>query len=245
MKVTIFTSNNLRHNFLINSISEVVDDVNVVQECNTIFPGKVKGFYPKNKLIQNYFKNVNNAQIKIFGKQFVNFKSKKNKLLTLKYGDLSFCKIDFLKDFLKSDLYLVFGASYIKGPLIKFLVKKKAINIHMGISPYYRGSNCNFWAMYDNNPELVGATIHYLTSGLDDGKIIYHAVSEQVSNPYNYTMSTVKSAIVSLSNKIKDKSLFKLKPLKQDKSKEKRYSTQKRFYRERCKKLFKKEKRCF
>ena len=112
----------------------------------------------------------------------------------------------------------------------------------MGISPYYRGSNCNFWAMYDNNPELVGATIHYLTSGLDDGKIIYHAVSEQ-GNPYNYTMSTVKSAIVSLSNKIKDKSLFKLKPLKQDKLKQKRYSTQKDFTAN-VVKIFKK-KNCF
>ena len=30
----------------------------------------------------------------------------------------------------------------------------------MGVSPYYRGCDCNFWALYDNNPHLVGATIH-------------------------------------------------------------------------------------
>ena len=51
--------------------------------------------------------------------------------------------------------------------LINFLIKKKTINIHMGISPYYRGSDCNFWAMYDNNLHLVGGTVHLISKGLD------------------------------------------------------------------------------
>ena len=72
---------------------------------------------------------------------------------------------------LSSDIYIVFGASFIKGWLVDFLIKNKAINIHMGLSPYYRGSSCNFWAMYDNNPNYVGATIHYLSKGLDSGEI--------------------------------------------------------------------------
>ena len=70
-------------------------------------------------------------------------------------------------------------AVYIKGPLVNFLIKKKAINIHMGISPYYRGADCNFWAMYDGNSHLVGATIHMLSKGLDSGSILYHAMSKK------------------------------------------------------------------
>ena len=84
-----------------------------------------------------------------------------------------------MKDLLKSDLYIFFGSSYIKGPLVNFLIKKKAINIHMGISPYYRGADCNFWAMYDGNSHLVGATIHMLSKGLDSGAILYHAMSKK------------------------------------------------------------------
>ena len=216
MKITIFTSNNLRHNYLINSISQIAKQVNVIQECNTIFPGEIKSFYSQSSTMQKYFKNVINSQKKIFGTQVLNFKSKEVKLLSLKYGDLNHCSLNFLKDFLKSDIYLVFGSSYIKGSLVKFLIKNKAINIHMGISPYYRGSNCNFWALYDHRPDLVGATIHYLTDGLDDGKILYHAISEQVSDPYLYSMSTVKSAIYSLTKKIKEKSLFNLRSCKQN-----------------------------
>ena len=43
----------------------------------------------------------------------------------------------------------------------------------MGVSPYYRGADCNFWALYDSNYHLVGSTIHYLSKGIDSGDIIY------------------------------------------------------------------------
>ena len=87
----------------------------------------------------------------------------------------------------------------------------------MGISPYYRGTDCNFWAMYDNNPHLVGSTIHLLTKGLDSGPILYHALSKlKTSNPFEYTMSTVKSAFHSLKKKLMDKSIFTYTPLIQD-----------------------------
>ena len=81
----------------------------------------------------------------------------------------------------------------------------------MGVSPYYRGTDCNFWALYDNNPHLVGATIHMLSKGLDSGPILYHAMSNLKSNPFEYTMSTVKSAFRSIAEQIKDKSIFKRK----------------------------------
>ena len=61
-------------------------------------------------------------------------------------------------------------------------IKNKTLNIHMGISPYYRGTDCNFWALYDNNPHLVGATIHLLSKGLDSGAMLYHALSQIKNN---------------------------------------------------------------
>ena len=67
-----------------------------------------------------------------------------------------------------------------------FLLKKKAINIHMGISPYYRGADCNFWAIYDKNPSLVGATIQLLSKKLDYGLILYHETSDFHKDPFVY-----------------------------------------------------------
>jgi methionyl-tRNA formyltransferase len=85
-------------------------------------------------------------------------------------------RLGLLADALRSDIYIVFGASFIKEPLIDFLIVNRAINIHMGISPYYRGSSCNFWAIYDGNPDLVGATVHLLSRNLDSGPMLFHAL---------------------------------------------------------------------
>ena len=111
----------------------------------------------------------------------------------------------------------------------------------MGVSPFYRGTDCNFWALYDNNPHLVGATMHVLSKGLDSGPMLYHAMSNVSTDPYEYTMSTVKSAFYSIVDRIKDKSIFKIKPLEQDKSKEIRYSKRTDFSEQIIKDYFSKE----
>ena len=40
MKVTLFTSNNNRHNYFINLLSNLCDELWVIQECKTLFTGK-------------------------------------------------------------------------------------------------------------------------------------------------------------------------------------------------------------
>ena len=110
------------------------------------------------------------------------------------------------------------------GSLVDFLISQKAINIHAGVSPYYRGTDCNFWALYDDNPHLVGATIHLLSKGLDSGSMLYHAMSNIKTNPFEYTMSTVKAAFHSIAKRIENKSIFEIKPIIQNKENEIKYS---------------------
>ena len=241
MKITLFTSNKNRHNYLINLLAEVSNELYVVQECGTIFPGKVPGHYQASPTMKKYFENVNNAQSKLFGNSYVNNNKKNIKIFSMLSGDLNQCSMDLLSDFLKSDVYIVFGSSYIKGELVDFLVKQKAINIHAGVSPYYRGTDCNFWALFDNNPHLVGSTIHLLSKGLDSGSMLYHAMSNLKLNPFEYTMSTVKSAFHSIAERIKDGSIFAIKPLAQDKVKEVKYSKKIEFSEEVVKEYFKKK----
>jgi hypothetical protein len=241
MKITLFTSNKNRHNYLINLLTEVSDELYVIQECGTIFPGIIPGHYQASPIIKKYFENVNNAQFQLFGNSYVNNKKKNIKILPMLSGDLNQCSINLLSDFLKSDVYVVFGSSYIKGELVDFLVKQKAINIHAGVSPYYRGTDCNFWALYDDNPHLVGTTIHLLSKGLDSGPMLYHAMSNIKTNPFEYTMSTVKSAFHSITERVKDGSIFKIKSVVQDKSKEVIYSKKSEFSEEVVKEYFEKK----
>ena len=108
--------------------------------------------------MQTYFQNVINSERNIFGD--ICFLPENIRNLPIKSGDLNRLDSTQLTDALHSDFYVVFGASYIKGWLIDFLVEYHAINIHMSLSPYYRGSSCNFWALYDNHPSYMGATIY-------------------------------------------------------------------------------------
>ena len=188
--------------------------------------------------MKNYFLKVDDAQKKVFGNTAIDKKNKNIKLLSLENKELEKCSLNSLSDFLNSDIFIVFGSSFIKKDLVNFLIDHKALNIHLGISPYYRGTDCNFWALFDNNPHLVGATIHLLSKGLDSGQILYHALSEIKEDPFIYTMSAVKSAFESIAQKIENKTIFEHTPEIQDKSKEIKYSKKNEFNDEVIKKFF-------
>ena len=58
MKITLFTSNQNRHNYLINLLSGICNELWVVQECGTIFPGIVPGHYPSSETMKKYFEKL-------------------------------------------------------------------------------------------------------------------------------------------------------------------------------------------
>lgn len=66
------------------------------------------------------------------------------------------------------DLVLLYGCKII--PTAQFTCP--VINLHLGLSPYYRGSGTNFWALHNGEPEAVGATIHIATNQVDGGPIL-------------------------------------------------------------------------
>ncbi len=224
MKVTIFSSNQPRHLNLAKLFSKISNEVFFVSEVSTVFPGQVDDFFKKSKVMQSYFQNVINSEKNIFGD--IGFLANNIRTLSIKSGDINRLDKSQLADALNSEVYVVFGADYIKGWLIDFLVEKRAINIHMGISPYYRGSSCNFWALNDNNPGYVGATIHYLSKGLDSGDMLFHCLPKlnPKDNPFDFTMRSVLIAQQGLVSAVDDKSIFSLPSIKQDKSHEVRYS---------------------
>ena len=73
---------------------------------------------------------------------------------------------------LNPDLIISFGCSIIKGKLLD-LFKGRFINVHLGLSPYYRGSGTNYWPMVYGEFEFIGATFMHIDAGIDTGKIIH------------------------------------------------------------------------
>jgi methionyl-tRNA formyltransferase len=69
------------------------------------------------------------------------------------------------------DFVVLFGSSIIKEPILSFF-ENRIINMHLGLSPYYRGSGTNFWPLVFGEPEAVGVTIHLATLKVDAGNIL-------------------------------------------------------------------------
>ena len=223
MKIAIFTSNHPRHLAMVRRLAAFAD-VHAVIECSTLFPGAVKdSLYNQSPLMKDYFDHVLAAERQVFGA--VDFLPERVRVLNLRLGDLNALPLSVFSEALAADCAVVFGASYIKGPLAEALIEKRAVNMHMGVSPYYRGSACNFWAIHDGHPELVGATVHLLTRGLDSGDMLFHALPKPAPcDPFVLGMKAVEAAQVALCAHLQKGTLYKLPLLAQNKKKEIRYS---------------------
>ncbi len=72
------------------------------------------------------------------------------------------------------DVIAVFGTRLIKDPVLS-AAKSAALNLHTGFSPFYRGGQCTFWALYHGDAEHVGVTVHHLSRKIDGGDIVFTA----------------------------------------------------------------------
>ncbi|MEM6967611.1 MAG: formyltransferase family protein [Bacteroidota bacterium] len=70
------------------------------------------------------------------------------------------------------DLIISYGCSIIKSRLLS-VFRGRFINIHLGLSPYYRGSGTNFWPFVNDELQFVGTTFMYIDEGIDTGEIIH------------------------------------------------------------------------
>ena len=124
----------------------------------------------KNPVLINHFKQRYNFE-KIYFKKFI---KKKN------WDFLNYCNKGFISSIyclnlikkLKPDLIIVYGSSILRGKLINYY-KKRILNVHLGLSPYYRGSGTNIFPLINNEPEYIGATFMFLDKGIDTGQIIH------------------------------------------------------------------------
>jgi methionyl-tRNA formyltransferase len=162
-----------------------------------------------------YFSRVQQAEDHIFGTDIT--LDPRVKAQSINAGQLNQLTQQQLVAALESDLVIVFGSSYIKGWLADALIAKNAVNLHMGISPQYRGSACNFWALFDNNPHLVGATIHRLAKSLDSGSVIQHVRPKFTGqNLFHFSMQAVAACHDALSALILNNKLLTVIPEPQD-----------------------------
>ena len=184
MKTVLLTADQPRQMFISHVISRHCDLAEVVVERKS------------ESLIRftNFVSSVNYSTPALFKKICSKFRLRhldnryyaaESKLLLEEAGDIGFpdCPLRYVTDInhadtvrhigsLDPDLIVVSGTSLIKEPIFNIEPKYGLINLHAGLSPYYRGGPCTFWALFNEEPEYIGVTIHWLSLGIDSGNII-------------------------------------------------------------------------
>jgi len=217
VRLAVLTSNQPRHIALVERLAAVDPRLHAVVEA-TAPTGTIGASSPA---LSEYFARVDAAERACFGA--MRPLPSGASVVAVRMGDLGAVPRTALEGVLAADRIVVFGSSWIRGWLVEELVARGAINIHMGISPHYRGSACNFWAVEDGNPHLVGATIHMLSAGLDSGPMLRHVrPRHDGEDSFGFTMKAVAVAHDALVAMLGAGALPA--PVVQDRSLEVRYS---------------------
>jgi len=73
------------------------------------------------------------------------------------------------------DATMIFGSDLIKDDLLSAL-PANTVNLHLGLSPRYRGAATLFWPFYFMEPAYAGCTFHYIVSEPDAGDVVHQVV---------------------------------------------------------------------
>lgn len=188
--IILLTGNELRHKYFASFLASY-KGINLkltIHESNTKLKKNV--LYGKNKLIKKHVDLRSKTEILYFKESII--KNKKYNFMKIKNGHINDKKIiDSIK---KEKIHHIisYGCSIINSKFINQF-KDKLINIHLGLSPYYKGSGTNFFPFVNKELQFCGATIMQTSKKLDGGKII-HQIRPKFS--FNDNIHTIGNKII-------------------------------------------------
>lgn len=118
---------------------------------------------------------------------------------------------------MRPDAVVLYGTSIIRPPLLD-RYDGRMINMHLGLSPYYRGAGTNFWPLVDNRPECVGATIHLAVLKVDAGAMLTQVRPEVEAGDHAHEIGTktIVAGLEAMQRAIPEYLAGRLAPVAQD-----------------------------
>jgi hypothetical protein len=177
VKAVLLTSSMARHAWVASTIATELDLVGVWQEQKTFQPERYAGSDDDLRVIREHFAARDAAEDRDFGGATTPMLQKGAVLRRV--GGSGCNDPAEIRQMLAlgPEVGLVFGTGILRSDVIRAFAGR-LLNIHLGLSPYYRGAGTNFWPLVNREPEYVGATIHYIDEGIDSGPIVAHVRPE-------------------------------------------------------------------
>ncbi len=195
MKIALFTRTGFHHTYFINRLQERFPVSCVVREAYPRvkreglassllkrMPGRgvsderkdaafLRDFHERysagyryHRMLKDYLKSPFDLVVERPGTRYV----------SLECGEVNESGFASFLEEIRPDLVVVLGSSVIT-PRIISIPSGGMINIHSGLSPYYRGTWSYGWPIVNAEPEYIGVTVHRIDPGIDTGDIIFQA----------------------------------------------------------------------
>jgi folate-dependent phosphoribosylglycinamide formyltransferase PurN len=174
VKAILLTSTFRRHQAVANYVATRCELVGVWQETKTFVPGRYAASPDDHAVIQAHFEARDASEAEYFARDATLRLESSAMVRRVEGNGCNDAAEVAVMAGLQPDVVLVFGTGILRDTLLSAFAGR-IINIHLGLSPYYRGAGTNFWPLVNREPEYVGATIHYLDAGIDTGPILAHA----------------------------------------------------------------------
>lgn len=184
-----------RHCFVANRLSEAFDVAGVWQEAKSFQPLSYASTPAEAAVIERHF-DARQASEDAF---FAGHEAARGPARQVAPGGCNDTGEIEAMCAARPDVVLVFGTGLLKRPLLARF-PDRVLNIHLGLSPYYRGAGTNFWPLVNGEPEYCGATVHFMDEGVDSGPIVEHVRPEIApgDGPHEIGNKTIIAAVETL-----------------------------------------------
>ncbi len=215
LRIALLTGDGRRHKYVAARLAGATDLIGIVSEAKSELLAKQESLLPDDQLIiRRHFAERDEAERRLLG-ECLDFPA--TEVCRVSHGTINAHDIFDWLQLLSPDFVLLYGSGIIKPPLLDSY-RGRMVNLHLGLSPYYRGSGTNFWPLVYNEPECVGATIHLAVEGVDAGAILaqIRPITENSDRAHELGTKTIMTALDSLPDILNFFAAGQLSPRPQD-----------------------------
>lgn len=213
-RVVLLTGNGLRHRYVASRLAQSLDLVGVVLEGKAKLVAEPQQLSSEDRaVIDRHLAERDAVERRLLGE----VGPVDSPTLDVPHGQSN---TQGVYDWILSrspEWVVVYGSSIIKPPLLDTF-SGRMVNIHLGLSPYYRGSGTNFWPLVHRLPECVGATLHLLAAKVDAGPILAQVrpAAEATDRAHELGTKTIIEAVAHLPRVLAEFAGGRLEPKVQD-----------------------------
>ncbi|MBI4065724.1 methionyl-tRNA formyltransferase [Candidatus Kaiserbacteria bacterium] len=179
MKILLFSGNHPRHAFIHSAVLKAFEVCGIVHmQRENIIPEPPAGTMSHDaENFRRHFADRYAAEQKYFGEMKIEDIATKVPIHQCNASNLNSQETaDFVQK-CAPDIVFIFGTKIIKDPVLSVLPKDR-VNMHVGLSPWYKGAATLFWPFYNMQPQFCGVTFHQIVPAADAGAVIHQCVPE-------------------------------------------------------------------